>query len=330
MPSAQAKMVNKILQMTPKDPPGVKHDYAAERARNEKGKLPKLPKNVMLEPVDLEGISGEILLPVSGKQDLQKSEQEVFTEILRSDAPVIWYIHGGGFTTGSAKERRMMTQYLVSTYRMPCIATNYRLSPENKWPSQLDDCVKVYDILMKKGLDPKRLILMGESAGGTLVLSAALRLAVEKKAQPRALVAFSPVTEQAGGFLSHTQNVATDYMLGDALNRSDQYEAVFGIAGPEGHEEMLKNPLISPYYGDYSKLPPIFLAASDAEVLYDDARLLYEKLRDQGHKAALDVKSGVCHAYPIFPMMPEAKETIDKAMKFVDETVCREQNSGEE
>lgn len=233
MPSAQAKMINKILQMTPKDPVGVKHDYAAERAKNERGKLPKLPKNVMLEPVNLEGISGELLRPFAGKQDLSEPEHSVCTGDLRSQEPVIWYIHGGGFTTGSAKERRMLTQYLVSVYRIPCIATNYRLSPENKWPAQLDDCMKVYDVLMKNGLDPKRLILMGESAGGTLALSVALRLAIEQKAQPGAIAAFSPCTEQALGFPSHTGNVTTDYMLSDSLNRSDQYEAVFDIEGPE-------------------------------------------------------------------------------------------------
>lgn len=316
MPSAQAKIINKILQMTPKDPPGIKHDYAAERARNEAGKLPELPRDMMLEPVDFEGISGEILSPVSDAAGMENPNENMMQRILRSEEPVVWYIHGGGFTTGSAKERRALTQYLAAAYHIPCIATNYRLSPENKWPAQLDDCMKVYDCLCKTGVDPKRLVLMGESAGGTLALSVALRLAMEGKTQPKAIAAFSPCTEQAVGFPSHRKNVATDYMLGDALNRSDQYEAVFGIEGPKGYEDMLKDPLISPYYGDYSKLPPIFLAASDVEVLYDDARLLYEKLKREGHDVFLDVKEGVCHAYPVFPMMPEAKETIAEAMEF--------------
>lgn len=301
MSSVQAKILNKIFQMLPKDPPGTKHDYAAERERNAKRKPPKLPKNVVLEQVNFDGVAGEILRPAD----------------VKAEGTVIWYIHGGGFTTGSAVERREITQYLASRYHITCISTNYRLSPEHKWPAHLDDCMKVYDCLVKQGADPGQLILMGESAGGTLVLSMGLRLAMEGKRQPKAIVAFSPCTEQSQQLNSHMENVKTDYMLGDALNRSDQFEAVFGIYGREGHEQMLKNPLISPYYGNYSDLPPVFLAASDTEILYDDSRILYEKLKAEGHLVEMDVKHDVCHAYPMFPMMPEAKETIEKAMRFV-------------
>ena len=140
MPSIQARMLNKIFQKMPKDPPGVEHDFVAEREQNARRKPPKLPRNVSLEEMDFDGISGEILRPVLG----EKERFEGNTDDLSEPVQLIWYIHGGGFTTGSARESRDLTQYLVSKYRVPCIATNYRLSPEHRWPAHLDDCMQVY------------------------------------------------------------------------------------------------------------------------------------------------------------------------------------------
>ena len=143
-----------------------------------------------------------------------------------------------------------------------------------------------------------------------------MRLAAEGKPQPAAIVSFSPCVEQADGFPSHTENVETDYMLRDGTTRPEQYEAVFGINDRKACVEMLKDPLISPYYGDYSDLPSVFFAASDTEVLYDDSRLLFERLKKEGHQVQLDVQNELCHAYPMLPVLPEARETIQKAMDF--------------
>ena len=105
-------------------------------------------------------------------------------------------------------------------------------------------------------------------------------------------------------------------MLRDGTTRPEQYEAVFGINDRKACVEMLKDPLISPYYGDYSDLPPVFFAASDTEVLYDDSRLLFERLKKEEHQVQLDVQHELCHAYPMLPVLPEARETIQKAMDF--------------
>ena len=69
---------------------GTKHDYVAEREQNAKRPMPELPEGITLEETEFDGISGEILRPEHPKDT------------------VIWYLHGGGFTTGSAKERRIL------------------------------------------------------------------------------------------------------------------------------------------------------------------------------------------------------------------------------
>lgn len=148
---------------------------------------------------------------------------------------------------------------------------------------------------------------MGESAGGTLVLSLALLLKEKGLPQPKALVALSPCVTQADQFPSYTANAATDYMLRTAVAEG-KIKVVFGERAND--LEYLRQPTISPLYGDFSGLPPVFFSASDTEVLLDDSKVLYEKLKKQGHQTALDIQHGVCHAFQVFPAMPEAKQAL--------------------
>ena len=291
--------MNFVFKKMPKGDPNVPHDYAAERQQNASRPAQEPKNGITVTTIAYNGIDGERITPV------------------KPNGKVIWYIHGGGFTTGSAAERRAITLYLAEKYGFTVVANNYRLAPENKWPAGLDDCISFYDGLLDAGYDPDKLYFMGESAGGHLVLSVALRLKDEGKALPKGIISFSPVTDQAEDLPSHKGNAATDYMLGDAVSSDGQLDAVFGDAW-RGDEDFLKQPYISPYYGDYTGLPPIFLAASDYETLYDDSVVLYDKLTEEGHICRLDVVHGVCHAYPMFPFMPEAKKTIKKAVDFIE------------
>ena len=164
------------------------------------------------------------------------------------------------------------------------------------------------------GYEAKDIVFMGESAGGTAVLSLALLAKRRGLPQPKAIVAFSPCTDQYEDLPSHTKNIPTDYMLRDAVSKG-MTDVLF-----EGKidREIMKDPLLSPYYGDYEGIAPIHLSASDSEVLYDDCIFLYEKLKKAGHRTELDVAHGVCHAYQIMPYMPEAKKTIAGAFAFIE------------
>lgn len=299
MLSIQAQMLNQIFKSMPQEPIDAVHDYVKEREQNQKRKPAKKPKGITLEIVDFGGVDGEIIRPRN--PDPKK---------------VIWFIHGGGCTTGSALESRGCTYYLAEKLGYTIISNNYRLSPENKWPAQLDDCMVVYDRIITLGFDMSRVILIGGSAGAWLVLSVALRARDEKKVMPKGICAFSPLTNQADDLPSHHGNEKTDYMLKDMLYRPGQNIAVFGEATPP--RAVMTDPYVSPYFGDYQGLPPIYLAVSGSEVLYDDATTLYEKLKAEGHPVEIEIVDGICHAYATFPMMPEARETLKKAIDFVE------------
>lgn len=290
MVSITARIMNLILQKLPES----NGNYEEERERNAKTVVKPL-KDIEIAERDLGGFPADYITKKGNAKG------------------TVFYIHGGGFTTGSAKERRSITQHIVSKRGYDCVSINYSLAPENKWPKALEDCLKAYEEALQEGYED--LILMGESAGGTLALSLGLLLKEKGLPLPKAIVAYSPCTDQAEDLPSHRGNIKTDYMLKGMVAKG----LTTVLFDHEPTMEELKDPYISPYYGDYEGLPKIFLAVSDSETLYDDSVVLYEKLKKEGHEVSLSVKHGVPHAYPMFPFMREAKETLDETFAFLEE-----------
>lgn len=206
--------------------------------------------------------------------------------------------------------------YMTSKYGYDSVAFNYRLAPENLWPAPLEDSLTAYTALLEKGTSPKDIVFMGESAGGTLVLTLAMLLKEKGLPQPGALVALSPSVTQVDQFPSYKENAKTDYMLRTAVAEG-KIKVVYGER--KNDLEYLRQPTISPLYGDFTGLPPVILSASDTEVLLDDSMILYKKLKELGHPTALDIRHGVCHAFQVFTAMPEAKKALEMIFNTLDQ-----------
>lgn len=174
MPSLYACMMNLVFRCMAQDKPGQPHDYAAERKRNDR-KPPRPAKGVTVRLGELGGLSAEFI---------QQSGNQKGT---------IFYIHGGGFIVVSARERRAVCQYITANYGYNCVTFNYRLAPENLWSAPLEGCLTAYAARLKTGASPKDVVFMGESAGGTLVLSLALLLKEKGFSQPKRWCLSPPV-----------------------------------------------------------------------------------------------------------------------------------------
>lgn len=296
--SDKAAYYNKMFYERPSVDITIRPDYEKQRRLNAMRKVPVCPEGVEVQKVILNGKKAEKLIKAGNKDD------------------VIFYIHGGGFTGGSALERRDITYTLVDKLGYNVISVEYRLAPENKWPSQLEDCYFAYLGVLSSGISSQHIVLAGESAGGCLSLSLALHLRDAGKDMPKAVVALSPCTNMADKLPSRISNVETDYMVRNSLDGGNLEEALFGERKPL--VEFLKNPYISPFYGDYRDVPPIFFGVSDTEVLRDDTVYLYERLKKVGHRVEMDMQHGVVHAYPIFPDMPESMDTLKKMKTFLE------------
>ncbi|MEI6852822.1 MAG: alpha/beta hydrolase, partial [Bacteroidota bacterium] len=216
----------------------------------------KIPEGISITEQTIEGMRSEWLQPQGA--DAEK---------------LILYVHGGGYVSGSCNDHRAF----VSKFAKNCGITNlvyeYRLAPENPFPAALDDSVKVYQWLLTSGYKPEHIIIAGESAGGGLCLALLLAIKEHNMALPAAAVSISPWADlSCSGESYHTKNKVSAAPMNSWVVFSKYY------AG----EHDVRNPLISPLFGDLTGLPPLFINAGTDDELFDDAAQFSIKAKQSG------------------------------------------------
>jgi monoterpene epsilon-lactone hydrolase len=232
----------------------------------------------------------------------------------------VLYLHGGGYVSGTPIHYRHFTWRIADAAKAQVWALEYRLAPEHPFPAALDDAVRAYDWLVGNAT-ARDLLVMGDSAGGGLVLCLLLKLRDAGAALPCAAVSMSPWTDLALTGASLTENAASDPML----NARDLPSLVrCYLAGADPH-----NPYASPLYGDISGLPPVLIQVGSDEILRDDAVRMAEKLKQRNPRSRLEVWPRMPHAFQLFvPVLPEAHRAIAHIGQFVAEIGNHRARSG--
>ena len=272
-------------------------DYAAKRESQDRITPQRLPGGVKVKLFNGPEINGEYLY-----SENNPSETTVF------------YIHGGGFVVGSTKTVRPITGGMVKWLGLNVLSINYRLAPEFPYPAAHEDCMSAYRWLLEQPFG-KRIVIMGESAGGNLVLGTVLHARDEGLRLPECAVTLAPTVQYDQVFPSYTENLKTDCMVS---NLSEETRDVYLCS----HDpEKLHDPYFAPYYGDYSGFPPTMIVASDSEVLRDDAVKLDEKLKTAGVKSRLVMYHKLMHTFPLIPSIPESRKAYFRITEFVRENM---------
>ena len=156
---------------------------------------------------------------------------------------VILYCHGGGYSTGSSLYARTLTNKLAMSTSMDVLCFDYRLAPEHPYPAALEDAMKAWNYLMLLGYGARDVVVAGDSAGGNLALALVHKLKSEKRLVPRGLALMSPWTDLTASGQSYETKKDVDPVL-DA-----EYIGQMVKNYAEGQD--LKNPFISPIFGDF-------------------------------------------------------------------------------
>lgn len=223
---------------------------------------------------------------------------------------VIMHLHGGGYTKCSCNTSRLTAAQISAASGCSVLVVGYRLAPEDPFPAALEDAVAAYRWLLRQGFGPENVVLLGDSAGGGLGVSAMVTLLAEGEQLPRAAVLLSPWTDLTGSGDSMTSRAEVDpWMTGHECRISAELYA----AGAD-----LKNPLISPLFADLGGLPPMLIHVGTDEILRDDSLRLAEKAKADGVDVTLDVWEGMWHVWHYFaPQLPEGVEAIKQVGEFV-------------
>ena len=225
------------------------------------------------------------------------------------ESRVVLYLHGGGYSIGSIDTHRGPVSRICRAAGARGLVIDYRLAPEHPFPAQLDDALAAYRWLLESRVDPRRIVVAGESAGGGLTLSLLLSLREARIPLPAAAVCASPWVDLEMRGESMRTNARYDYVSREILAI---YASRFVGAGD------LRNPLANALHADLRGLPPLLVLAGGAEVLLDDARALAARAREAGVDVTLEVEPDMVHAWMLFSnAFASSRATLDRIARFV-------------
>jgi epsilon-lactone hydrolase len=226
-----------------------------------------------------------------------------------SEDKVFFYYHGGGYVCGEPWMWRQFNGTLSRASGFKGLAYGYRLAPEHQFPVAIEDCVAGYQWLLSTGIKPKNIILVGDSAGGALVLSVMMILRDRKLPQPAGGIPLSPWAD-----IEHTGWS----MKPETMDPLTTKESADSMATRFIGKADKKNPLASAIYADLHGLPPLHIEAGQRDVLYSDSTRLVEKLSAAGGEFHFSSIPGAIHSFPALAgSTPEAAAAFKRMANFM-------------
>jgi cyclohexanone monooxygenase len=221
------------------------------------------------------------------RQRLGGVPSEVVTPHGDDTGPVMLYLHGGAFCLGSPHTHRSITTRLAREGRMTVHVPDYRLAPEHPQPAPLDDALACYEALLQQGVAPGRLVVAGDSAGGSLALSLALELKRRGLPLPAALMLLSPLVDTSLQTARATAGTVRDPML--RMGWLEQ-GALWHGSTPAASGRL-------PTVEELAGLPPMLIQVGDEELLLADSRALASRARAAGVDVGLEVHQRRWHVF---------------------------------
>jgi monoterpene epsilon-lactone hydrolase len=234
--------------------------------------------------------------------------------VMRNADRALLQIHGGGFLyLGGAYVAGQAAQ-MAAAYGCTVHAVDYRRAPDFPFPAALDDCVAVYREIIKQ-YAPRKVAVAGESAGANLAGATALKIRDTGLPLPGAVGMLTPVTDFTRAGDTHQTNFGVDTVLTTSRTPHRGPDSLAGVYAP-GQD--LKQPYLSPLFGDFSKgFPPTFLQSGTRDVLLSDTVRMHRALVKAGVEAELHVWEAMPHG-GFGGFAPEDAEIREQFARFVE------------
>jgi len=255
----------------------------------------RVPSRVSIQKIKTAGVPGEWV---------------TFGDAVDQDKAIL-YLHGGGYFFCSPVTHHPITWRLSRETKTRVLSPDYRMVPEYTVDDCCDDAVSAYGWLLEEGFTPDNIVIGGDSAGGGLTLLTLLALKNRALPLPKAAFCLSPFADMSQTSPTFISNAKKSHMFHrNALKKMETYLS----AGRDPYD-----PAISPAFGDYKDLPPLFIQAADSELLLNDSRLTAENAKKAGVEVELRIWHNLPHVFTLFAdIIPEGKEGIKEIAGFVN------------
>jgi epsilon-lactone hydrolase len=197
---------------------------------------------------------------------------------------------------------------LSRRFNITVVHLEYRRPPEHPLPAAVDDAVVLYRALLRDGISPSRLAIMGDSAGGGLALLTIQAILARRLPKPGAVITLSPWTDLSLSGESNLRNRPLDVIV---RNASLDW-IVDQVLGPNHAHLSRTDPVYSPLFGSFKDFPPLYVTVGTSEVLEDDSRRAVDRARQEGVDVTFEIGEHMMHIHPmLFAYFHEASDSLD-------------------
>lgn len=258
---------------------------------------------VTMEPTVIGGVKGFILTP------------RTMPEAHRNQ--LIINVHGGGYVYGPGEAGTAEAMLMAAYGGYKVIEFDYRMPPDAPYPAAMDDAMAVWKAALAMD-DPSRMAIVGTSTGGGMTLAMILRAKQEGVALPAAIAPGTPWSDLTETGDSYKTNEWVDNVLVSYSGYLSHAAALYA----NGHD--LRDPQLSPIYGDFHGFPPAILTSGTRDLFLSNTVRTHRKLREAGVEAYLQVFEGFSHAQYLFdPTAPETKAAFEEITAFLDRHLAK-------
>jgi acetyl esterase/lipase len=225
---------------------------------------------------------------------------------------LLYHIHGGGYVYAPGEAGTAEATLMAGFGGFKVISVDYRMPPDFPYPAAMDDAMAVWKEVIKLQ-DPRNIAVLGTSTGGGMTLALVLRARQEGLPVPAAIAPGTPWADltEAG------DTYKTNEWVDNVLVSNSGYISHAALLYANGHD--LKDPQLSPIYGDFHGFPPAILTSGTRDLFLSLTVLTHRKLRQAGVEAELQVYEGMSHAQYLFDAdAPETKEAFTEIARFFD------------
>jgi acetyl esterase/lipase len=254
-----------------------------------------VPDGIAVRPVLAGGVSSLAVTPSEGDQ-----------------GTAIFFLHGGGYTIGSAYGYRPLAGALVAAAGTGALVVDFRLAPEHPFPAAVEDAVSAYRWLAaQRGAD--RIVLAGDSAGAGLACSLMLTLRDQGDPQPAGAVFLCPGVDPSGNTILNSAADPDPAAVEQLARVANAYLC--------GHPA--DDPLVNALAADLTGLPPMLIQAATGDMIRTEAEAFAARATEHGVDARLELYPAETHVFHVFwSFLPEAADALQSAGAFVREQLA--------
>jgi epsilon-lactone hydrolase len=229
------------------------------------------------------------------------------------EGKIIIHLHGGLFGLGSIHSHKPMVSHFASTLATKVLFVEYALAPEKPFPNALKDVLKVYRELIRKYPNAK-ISFIGDSAGGGLSVSL-IKIATEEKLQaPFSVIFISPWLY----LKCNTESYETRKRMDQVLTKDMLVEYANYYVDNNSWNEA------DPSQLNFSSFPPLFILVGSNEILFDDSRLFYQKIKPLQSNTKIKEYKNENHVWLLADIKSEgAKNALADIKEFITKTTTR-------